>query len=127
MIVDIPGLQMIHNYDVEIIDNTVVGDLDFVVENNGITIPGATGLEQAEKKIARVFPNPGNGYLQINFLDSDSYQLRVYSTMGQLLRSAYYPDASGSLDLDLTELGIGVYLISIEGDKGRETIKYIKE
>ncbi len=36
MIVDIPGLNMIENYDVEIIDNTIVGELDFVVENDGI-------------------------------------------------------------------------------------------
>ena len=43
MIVDIPGLNMIENYDVEIIDNTVVGGLDFVVENDGIYHPGSHG------------------------------------------------------------------------------------
>lgn len=127
MIVDIPGLNMIENYDVEIVDNTIVGDLDFVVENNGITIPGATGFDQLEKKMAQIYPNPGNGYLQINFLESDSYQVRVFSTMGQMLDSRYYPDAFATLDLDLTNLDQGIYLISIEGSKGRECIKYIIE
>lgn len=127
MLVDIPGLNMIENYDVEIIDNTIVGELDFVVENNGITIPGATGYEQLEKKMAQIYPNPGNGYLQINFLESDSYQVRVFSTMGQMLDSRYYPDATGTLDLDLSNLVQGVYLISVEGSRGQETIKYIRE
>ena len=44
MIVDIPGFNMIENYDVEIIDNTIVGELDFVVENDGIYTPEAPEL-----------------------------------------------------------------------------------
>jgi len=127
MIVDIPGLPMKNNYDVEIIDNTVVSELDFVVDNDGIYKPGATGVKPLEMKLVSIFPNPGNGNLQMEFLTGGDYQVRVFNSIGKLIKNRSYLSVSGIVNLDLSEVQSGIYLIMIESDKGSETLKYVRE
>ncbi len=126
MIVDIPGLPMMDNYDVEIIDNTIVGELDFVVEDEGITTPGATAIEPEELKLVRIFPNPGNGNLHMELRNSGDYRVRVFDTLGKMLEYRDFISVSGLIELDISDQKRGIYLISIEGEGVHETIKYIR-
>ncbi|MDX2432887.1 MAG: T9SS type A sorting domain-containing protein [Bacteroides sp.] len=125
MIIDIPGLPMVENYDVDIVDNTIVGELDFVVENDGIYTP-STGVKSIEMKLVSLYPNPGNGNLHLEFRKSGDYRVRVFNTVGKMLEYKNYLSVSGTMDLDLSELDSGIYLIKIEGDRDTETIKYIR-
>ncbi|MFO7671655.1 MAG: T9SS type A sorting domain-containing protein [Bacteroidales bacterium] len=127
MIVDLPGLPMINNYDVVIVDNMVVGGLDFVVENGGINIPGGLGVEPMETKLARIYPNPGNGLLHIELRSSGDFRVQVFNTEGKMVESRNYLSMTGTVDLDLQNLQRGIYLIKIDWEEGCETIKYIRE
>ncbi len=64
--------------------------------------------------------------LQVEFRYSGDYQLRVYDAVGKMLKFRDYTSVSGTVDLDLSELDQGIYLINIEGNKGIETMKYIR-
>jgi hypothetical protein len=127
MIVDLPGLPMINNYDVVIVDNMVVSDLDFVIENEGVNIPGAVGVEPLEMKLARIYPNPGNGLLHIELRSSGDFRVQVFNTEGKIVEFRNCLSMTGTVDLDLPNLQRGIYLIKIDGEEGCETIKYIRE
>jgi len=127
MIVDIPGLPMMDNYDVEIIDNTIVGGLDFVVEDEGITTAGATAIDSKEFKLVRIFPNPGNGNLQMELRNIGDYRVRVFDALGKMVEYREFPSATGGIEMDISDQKKGIYLISIEGEGVFETIKYIRE
>ena len=126
MIVDIPGLPMMDNYDVEIINNTVVGGLDFVVEDEGITTTGTTAIEPEELKLVRIFPNPGNGNLHMELRKSGDYRVRVFDALGKMLEYREFIPVSGLIEMDISDQKRGIYLITIEGEGVLETMKYIR-
>lgn len=127
MIVDVPGLPMSNNYDVELVDNMIVSELDFVVGNDDISPPGSTDIGKHELSLVSLYPNPGQGMLNMKFRRSGDYTVRVFDAVGKMQRNIFYPSGSGKIDMDLTDLDQGLYLINIESNFGSETIKYVKE
>ena len=53
--------------------------------------------------------------------------MKVFNAVGKMVEFRNYLSVSGTVELDLSELDSGIYLIKIEGDKGAETIKYVRE
>jgi hypothetical protein len=74
-----------------------------------------------------VFPNPGTGLLHIDFPDADDYQVRIYNVLGALVDSKEFLQTIGLVNMDVSNLQDGMYLIEIESGMGRETIKYMKK
>ena len=75
-------------------------------------------LEAPEKEKAPfVFPNPTNGELWIQWpgLDREEKLYRLYSTSGQLIREA--PGTAPLDQMDLNNLGKGVYLLEMQSGK----------
>ena len=114
------------DYDVIIVGNKIVFGLDFLVKKKGIETSGTVDVEKVEVNSFSVFPNPGNGLLYIDFPDSDDYQVRIYSVLGALVNSWDFIQTAGLVNMDVSNLQDGMYLIEIESSIGSETIKYMK-
>jgi len=126
MIVDIPGLPMNANYPVDIVGNTIITELDFIIESEGITIPGATGIAVVKMDNLEIYPNPGNGILHLALEDYGDYQIRVFNALGMMMEYRSFPSAAGIINLDISGLDPGIYFIKLEGEGKSASVKYVK-
>ena len=83
----------------------------------------ALGFE-APSKIASVYPNPTNGLVSITLNGDVTAPIRVYSQVGQLVKTIM-PN-NRTINIDLTEYSNGVYTIKIPTEKGSEAYKVVK-
>lgn len=125
LIVDIAGLPMIDTYEVTIVGNQIVGDLDYTVGIDGIDIPGGVHVSFIRMDHFLVFPNPGDGKIRIDAPRQEEYRVRVYGTDGKMVRSVLYPSGAGIRLLDISGEDPGLYLIRIEGTGLSAVMKYI--
>ncbi|RME96223.1 MAG: T9SS C-terminal target domain-containing protein [Bacteroidetes bacterium] len=59
----------------------------------------------------RVFPNPGQGIITIEGMETDApYQLKVFNSFGQLVQQAYTTDST----VDLSTIPAGTYFLHIQ-------------
>ncbi len=79
-------------------------------------------LNFESKNNSIIFPNPTNTILNISTNDTIVVQkVTIYNTLGQVVKII-----NNSSRIDVSELKIGTYFISIEGDNGKSTQKFIK-
>jgi hypothetical protein len=69
-----------------------------------------------------IYPNPTNGNAKVllHLLNEDNLTIKVFTSAGKLLKRIDYQANKGSqeVDLNMSELQAGVYLISIQSEKG---------
>lgn len=88
-----------------VVPKLAVTDLNFESKNNSI-----------------VFLNPTNTVLNISTNDKNGVQkATIYNTLGQLIKII-----NNSSTIDVSELKTGTYFITIEGENGKSTQKFIK-
>jgi hypothetical protein len=70
-----------------------------------------------------VFPNPANDFIAIQGIPpSVNYQVRITDIAGRTIKTE-----SNKSKIDIRELTTGMYLVSIEFDKGRVVKRFLKE
>lgn len=93
------------------------------IAQDGYGSPGARNSNSVSTsdydidEIFSVFPNPSNGIFTVNF-DSNKIKatnLEVWSLSGQLLKKINLPSHAGSINLNLTSYGPGIYFLRIKG------------
>lgn len=125
--VDIAGLPMVQTYDVVIVGNKIVYGLDFVVKKNGIEATNPVAVEGISRKRFAAYPNPASRILHIDFPGAGAYELRVFNTAGAQVLFRDLPVVPGTVMLDVSTWERGAYLIRIEGNGKRETVKFIRQ
>ena len=80
-----------------------------------------TAVEAIESQSARIYPNPAQTFVLIDGLQPSS-PVKLYSMEGELL-CAMQADAEGHLQIDLTALSDGVYLLVGTGWQERLVVK----
>lgn len=125
LIVDIPGLPMIQTYDVTILGNQIVSELDYYVGEDGINTSGGVGVKSIEMDSFIMFPNPGDGTIFLVFPSMGDYMVRIYSTDGRMVASGEFESISGLRTLDISEQDQGIYLIRVDGPDNTSVLKYI--
>lgn len=81
-----------------------------------------TGLEAATTATLSVYPNPAKEYAIVSGLAPES-MVALYTLEGQLI-TRLHADRSGSLQIDLTALSDGTYLVVTEGAAQRLVVKH---
>lgn len=75
-----------------------------------------TGVNQLNKDLIKVYPNPNNGNFALSFDGSiQSPTIKVYNNLGQLVFEQNYETLDENINLNLSHLSKGVYSISISG------------
>lgn len=126
LLIDIAGLDMIETHEVNIVGNQIISGLDYTVGPDGIYTWTGVGIPIEETDYLKMFPNPGNGLIFMDFPTPGDYLVRIYGTDGRLVASRDYFSLSGLMTLDISEQNRGVYMIKIEGSDLSTTLKYIK-
>lgn len=88
---------------------------------------GCVGIEESEKLILGVFPNPTDGMLYINFDPAvKTMEVELYNVFGKpvLRREFNYLD-TGQIRLDLSAYDRGVWFLNIRTSENTETVKII--
>ena len=81
-----------------------------------------------EEKVFKVYPNPTNTFITIQFLNTTSYKIQIYNALGQIMQQ----DKSSNADnnsvkkIDLSVYDKGMYYLSIEADGQLYQQKIIK-
>ena len=126
LLVDIPGLGMLETHEITIQGAQIVGGLDYTVGDDGIYTWTGVGVQNLVVDPIKLFPNPGNGLVQLEFPTSGDYSIQIYAADGRLIYSREYQNATGNRILDLSEQHEGVYLIKVAGPTLSTTTKYLK-
>jgi len=126
LIVDITGLPMVQVYEVTIEGEQIVAGLDYEVGTDGIDITWAVDVETRTPDDFVLFPNPGDGRIQMDFKYSGDYEVRVFGTDGRLVSSMSFPSSLGRSWIDISKENQGIYLIVIQGPETSAAVRYFK-
>ena len=113
--------SLTHEDDSVIIEGGAFGDsesVNFTLDDNLSTD------EYALKAAVRIYPNPSSGLFNIESDNAVHYKL--YNVLGQQVRSGDLSQGAGTLDL--ADASIGIYLLTVQDESGREAaFKLVKD
>lgn len=82
------------------------------------------GLNEIEPVAMSLYPNPTNETLYIQGDFGEGVKLKIYNELGQLVdEHSNYSGAS----VDVSKFHDGLYIIQVKGDKGIQSLKFIKQ
>jgi hypothetical protein len=86
---------------------------------------GTNGLEEENAIQFSIYPNPGNGMIELAMsnLDAQSLPVELYAINGLLVKKLIVPFQEGKANLDLSDIKNGTYFIKL----GSKTLRYIKQ
>jgi len=104
------------------LDNSLPESWNCINENGSPNSVNSSGLylEDMVYGLIKIFPNPVNHTLYISG-DSSSYNIKVYSLLGQLVIAAFNVN-----EIDVSLFTKGVYLIKISNENSTTTKRFIK-
>jgi hypothetical protein len=72
-----------------------------------------------------VFPNPNNGVFAVSLGNTVAQQVAVTNILGETVFSTEVPDEVAAVNIDLTELPAGVYMVHVQQQNGTTILKKI--
>ena len=122
------GMRYLEVYGIDIADASLTTTIQQANNNliaKGLFCNPTTGLnELIPKNKFSIFPNPANEYLTISIggnLNENS-RIQIFNTLGLLCKEF---SLSKSLQLDISDLTNGLYIIRLKNDP-QQIIKFIK-
>lgn len=82
-----------------------------------------TSVKESVKTVSfQLYPNPTNRNLYISGIQGDAEAFRIFDISGRLLREGNITDGSS---IDVSSLNPGMYIFSIESEKGNSSRKFV--
>lgn len=92
---------------------------------NGLTLT-SFGVAEAQIPAFEIYPNPAHSEIQILFDEKAKVnRLDVLNLQGNIIRSYYVSAGKAEMNLDISDLEAGVYLLKAVGDGGSDFKKLI--
>ena len=99
---------------------------DHKIQTFSITVHSGLGIsEDINNNKMELYPNPGNGIVNINLRNIFISEVLVYDNGGRLLRTFSVSGCSDVLILDMTDLEPGFYYMSFLSEEGKYLKKFI--
>jgi hypothetical protein len=83
----------------------------------------ANGVHIAFPELS-VFPNPGNESIKFTGLDNNT-RIEFLNPLGQMVKLIF--PTTREVRISVEEMQLGAYFIHFQSDKGKKTLKWIKE
>jgi len=64
-----------------------------------------------------IFPNPSNGNFNINIDQLGNYQLKIYNSVGQLIKQASIGSGNSTINLKTQNISSGLYILEITNEQ----------
>jgi hypothetical protein len=91
-----------------------------------IIFPFVQGIEEASKLSFGLSPNPVKNNLSIQLPGHALVRMRVYNTMGVLVKGVQMSQQNDRLSMDISSLPTGIFYVSIVQDGKRRVQKFLK-
>jgi len=94
--------------------NTQSGEIEIISESKTINVELSVTTDITEFVISdlKIYPNPSNGLLHLEFLDSDDYSIIIYDISGSVV---YENNVNGGKHVvDLSSKAKGIYFVSVK-------------
>ena len=103
-----------------------------VTKNDYITVSKSAGIESMEELASSIelYPNPANGILHISTekLSTDKIsEINLINMLGQKIASIPMQHISSSMDIDISSIPNGNYILQLSGKNGIYTKRLVKE
>lgn len=85
-----------------------------------------TGLTSELNDMMKIYPNPSNGIVNIEWRGSTKIEIEIQSLTGSIIEKRSMESVSNTF-LDLRELAKGTYLIVVKSESNSQVYKLIKE
>lgn len=82
------------------------------------------GICERESKIS-LFPNPTNGLLNVS--GEGIQEIRVFNAMGQMVKQVFAANREETLQIDMSNQSVGVYLLQAVGEENAFSTRFVKE
>ncbi len=93
-----------------------------------VTLNVVTGIDEQLAKTLRIYPNPSNGTVQIEFgATQERITITVMDALGRLTQTEMIPFGASSHNLNLLNYASGMYTVQIKTEKGIVIRKLIVE
>ncbi len=107
-----------------------VTDANNCVASITLNMTCSTGIDQysALADLMIIYPNPANEMLHVDLLgklQTTNYEVRILDLLGKEIKSKKSDTNGGSMQLEITDLSVGVYIVSIKTDDVVITKKFI--
>ena len=105
----------------------IITEGETAVPETGVTVATGTQVLPPSVVIARIYPQPANDELQLEWLAGDvgdDCRVRIADLSGRILRQ-YQCTASSSCQLDLDGLAPGLYVLELQTTKLRDVQKLV--
>jgi Secretion system C-terminal sorting domain len=116
----LPSLGL-HVFNIRIKDNAGVWGPVF---RNVISVQTSLGTADFDLKNVVAYPNPVKGILNIS-LDKKIINVSFYNVLGQEIQTKFYD--SSEVNIDVSTLQSGTYLVKVTSNDGVKILKVIKE
>ena len=108
-------------------DYAVIIDLNSCIDTSDCTTIADLGVESFVGNSAILaYPNPTESFVTINTGGIQYETIKVYALDGKCVLEIP-TNGKEQLDIDLTELNTGIYLLEAQGEKTSQTIKITKK
>lgn len=104
-----------------------VADMQFSVQDYvKITVEEPVSTDHIFSSNTRLFPNPTNEKIQIEWAAPITGSLRFYNAQGQIVQQFAQQEWSGTTSFDLSDFSAGIYWVVLDGLTGRFSKKVVK-
>jgi hypothetical protein len=83
-----------------------------------------TSISNGQLEMTSVFPNPSSGIFTVNVPDQTNIQASVFDALGKLVTSS---NETGTFNLDLSDVPVGIYTLRLDTESGSLTKKLVRE
>ncbi len=106
-------------------NTNITGCAQFVygeVEDYSVTVKANLATDDLISKSVKIYPNPVNDILNVELLNNKEFKFEIINTAGSVVKLG-----TSKKTINVTSLGVGVYILKITQD-GTETVqKFIKK
>lgn len=92
-----------------------------------VSVKICTSTEIISTQELVVFPNPVQSRTSVTLQDDRIVAVEVFRMNGQKIKSYAYSSATDKADIDLTDLMPGVYLMMVQGQNSKKSVKIVKK
>lgn len=105
-----------------------IQDSTVIVSNGFLPTVTLTALEQPNKDILEliIYPNPSDGLINIQITKAalSNLTVHIYGVDGKMYYSDTFVDFNRILNLDISGLSSGIYLLNLMDEKGKRLAHY---
>jgi hypothetical protein len=112
-------------------DGTGLGEIVASITNgvctsyDTLSVSGITvGIVQGTIEETTVSPNPSTGIFTVNVPDQTNIQASVFDALGKLVITS---NETGTFNLDLSDVPVGIYTLRLDTESGTVTKKLVRE